>query len=79
MVELGNLVATVVEDIRVAVVENFGFIVVRLGSNSMGLEIAVMPDCLPGGWTSYWPVEKLVVTVMFEMVVVMVTKVVQVK
>ena len=75
--ELGKLVATVVEDIRVTVVKNIGFIVVRVGSTSMGLEIKLMPDCLPGGWTSYWSVERLGATVMFEMVVA--TKVVKVK
>ena len=75
-VELGNLVATVVEDIRVTVVENFGFIVVRVGSTtSMGIEIKLMPDCLPGGLIGSWPMENLGATVL----VVVATKGMQVK
>ena len=38
-----------------------------------------MPDCLPGGLTSSCTVEKLGATVMFEILMVVATKVVQVK
>ena len=66
-IELGNLAATVVEEIGVTVVENFGFTLVRLGSTSMGLEIRLMP------------VGKLGAAVMFNLLVVVATKVMQVK
>ena len=65
-IELGNLVATVVEENGFTVVENLRFTLVRLGSTSMGLEIRLMP------------VEKLGATVIYEMLVG-VAKVVQFK